>query len=326
MPHSYAPSLVRERLCLPMKNDAATMPPASASATRICSTRGRYCQMYGVVCMASFKCRSEFVKGQGERLSYHNRNVPMCVHWFFMLKRLWNAFSATLCRAGWRRSRCCCGRRRRCAGIFIAGPASLPRAVAVDTVAELDHGCQALEIEVGEFHAEEAGQSCRRSTPCRGRRTRRNPADASAGEAGAVSGRGPFPSVLPSGEGYGSRTGAQCRSRIHFGRSRGACAGANRLHHRGKGRKRLCLPGRAVMGQVHRRSRVLEPENQGAPLLECPGREDLSAQFPVEDQAGAGGKVEDGNRAGAQSGNGYERTPRVGARCDVLHDVEAAVS
>src|SRR5579875_2160694 len=68
MPDSYVPSFVRDRLCLPRKYDAPTMKHASPTATRTCSASGTYCQMYGLLCIAIFECRSAVVKGQGERL------------------------------------------------------------------------------------------------------------------------------------------------------------------------------------------------------------------------------------------------------------------
>jgi len=99
----------------------------------------------------------------------------------------------------------------------------------------------------GESHAEEVVQSSHFPILRGVCFNRRNPAGSSAGAIGAVSGRGSFQSV-PYGEGYRNRTGSQCCSRIHFGRSGGAGSDTGRIHHRSQGRKWLCLSGGAIVG------------------------------------------------------------------------------
>jgi hypothetical protein len=96
----------------------------------------------------------------------------------------------------------------------------------------------------GEFHTEEADQSCRFRTPCGGCFTGRNPAGRIAG--GCVSGRGSSQSVLHPGERFRNRAGSRCSSCIHFGRSGGAGAGAGRVHDRSERRNGfVCLVERS---------------------------------------------------------------------------------
>jgi hypothetical protein len=83
-----------------------------------------------------------------------------------------------------------------------------------------------------------------------------------------------------------------------------------------------CLVERA-WGKSTDDAKFWNPKVNAPHCLNAPAREELSAHCADEDQTGAGGKVEDGNCRGAQSGKGRERTAGIGAECNVLHDVKA---
>ncbi len=156
--------------------------------------------------------------------------------------------------------------------------------------------------------------------------TWRNPADPSAGAVERIPVHGFSRSILHLRGCFRDRARPQCCSRIHLGQSGGACVEGGRIRDRCEGREWLCMPGRAIMGEDDGRSGVLESASQSPTVREWASRKELPAHCADEDQTGFGVNVTARNSTGAQIGDREQSVADVGAECNVLHDVKAAVS